>query len=90
MNDAAERIDTVVIGGGQAGLAVGYCLKRAGGTFTILEANARLGDNWRTRWDSLHLFTPARHDGLPGWPFPAPSWSFPSKDAMGDYLEAYA
>lgn len=90
MTEAAERTGTVVIGGGQAGLAVGYYLKRAGRTFMILEANARLGDNWRTRWDSLHLFTPARHDGLPGWPFPAPSWSFPSKDAMGDYLEAYA
>ena len=90
MNDAAERIGTVVIGAGQAGLAAGYHLQRAGQRFEILEANQRLGDNWRTRWDSLHLFTPARHDGLPGWPFPGPEWSFPSKDAMGDYLEAYA
>jgi putative flavoprotein involved in K+ transport len=90
MNDVAERIGTVVIGAGQAGLAAGYHLQRAGQHFEILEANQRLGDNWRTRWDSLHLFTPARHDGLPGLPFPAPDWSFPSKDAMGDYLEAYA
>jgi putative flavoprotein involved in K+ transport len=90
MNEAAERIGTVVIGAGQAGLAAGYHLQQAGRSFEILEANDRLGDNWRTRWDSLHLFTPARHDGLPGWSFPAASWSFPSKDAMGDYLEAYA
>jgi putative flavoprotein involved in K+ transport len=90
MNDVAERIGTVVIGGGQAGLAAAYYLQRAGQPFELLEANQRLGDNWRTRWDSLHLFTPARHDGLPGWPFPAPEWSFPSKDAMGDYLDAYA
>ena len=58
MNDAAERIGTVVIGAGQAGLAAGYHLQRAGQRFEILEANQRLGDNWRTRWDSLHLFTP--------------------------------
>src|SRR4029079_15174223 len=90
MSDTAERIGTVVIGAGQGGRAAGYHRQRAGQHLEILEANDRLGDNWRTRWDSLHLFTPARHDGLPGWPFPAPEWSFPSKDAMGDYLEAYA
>ena len=56
----------------------------------ILDANERIGDSWRKRWDSLHLFTPARHDGLPGLPFPAKAWSFPTKDEMGDYLEAYA
>jgi putative flavoprotein involved in K+ transport len=56
----------------------------------ILEADRRIGDVWRRRWDSLHLFTPARHDGLPGWGFPAKGWSFPSRDDMADYLEAYA
>ena len=56
----------------------------------ILDANERIGDGWRNRWDSLRLFTPARYDGLPGWPFPAPAWSFPTKDEMADYLEAYA
>jgi hypothetical protein len=70
-----EQFDTVVIGGGQAGLAVGYYLKKQGGSFVILDANERIGGSWRTRtWDSLRLFTPARYDGLPGWPFPMPGW----------------
>src|SRR5437764_8497809 len=86
----SERIDTIVIGAGQAGLAVVYHLARRGASFVILDANARVGDAWRHRWDSLRLFTPARYDGLPGWRFPAPGWSFPTKDEMGDYLEAYA
>jgi putative flavoprotein involved in K+ transport len=88
-NDA-ERYETVIIGGGQAGLATGYHLARLGRSFVILEADRRVGDVWRRRWDSLHLFTPARHDGLPGWKFPAKGWSFPSRDDMADYLEAYA
>jgi cation diffusion facilitator CzcD-associated flavoprotein CzcO len=68
-----ERVETVVIGAGQAGLATGYHLARRGREFVILDANQRIGDAWRTRWDSLRLFTPARYDGLPGWPFPAPA-----------------
>ena len=56
----------------------------------ILDANERIGDAWRNRWDSLRLFTPARYDGLAGMPFPAPAHSFPTKDQMADYLEAYA
>lgn len=87
---AVEHIETVVIGGGQAGLAVGYHLARRDRPFVILDAHERVGDAWRTRWDSLQLFTAARYDALPGWPFPAPAWSFPSKDEMADYLEAYA
>ena len=89
-NHGAERYETVIIGGGQAGLAVGYHLSRLGRSFVILEADQRVGDVWRKRWDSLHLFTPARHDGLPGWKFPAKGWSFPSRDNMADYLEEYA
>jgi len=85
-----ERIQTVVIGGGQAGLSVGYHLARRGLPFVILDANERIGDSWRARWDSLRLFTPARFDGLPGMPFPAPPYSFPTKDEMADYLESYA
>ncbi len=85
-----ERFDTVIIGGGQAGLATGYHLKRLGLPFVIVDAQERVGDSWRTRWDSLRLFTPARYDALPGLPFPAPAWSFPTKDEMGDYLETYA
>jgi putative flavoprotein involved in K+ transport len=92
MNDkqTVERVQVVVIGGGQAGLSVGYCLAQRGISFVILEANNRIGDSWRKRWDSLRLFTPAKYDGLIGLPFPAPAFSFPSKDEMADYLEAYA
>ncbi len=62
-NHGAERYETVIIGGGQAGLATGYHLAKLGRSFVILEADRRIGDVWRKRWDSLHLFTPARHDG---------------------------
>jgi len=85
-----ETIDTVVIGGGQAGLSMGYHLARKGVHFTILEANQRIGDSWRQRWDSLRLFSPARFDGLNGMPFPGDGYAFPTKDEMADYLEAYA
>jgi len=90
-NQSSERhLDTVVIGGGQAGLAVGYHLARQNRAFVILDAESRVGDVWRNRWDSLRLFTPARYDGLPGMPFSAPGGYFPTKDEMADYLEAYA
>jgi putative flavoprotein involved in K+ transport len=85
-----ERVDTIVVGAGQAGLSVGYHLKRQGVPFLILDAGARVGDVWRERWDSLRLFTPARYAGLDGMPFPAPPHSFPTKDEMGDFLEQYA
>jgi putative flavoprotein involved in K+ transport len=85
-----ERFETVIIGGGQAGLSVGYRLAKRGCSFVILEANGRIGDSWRKRWDSLRLFTPARYNGLDGFPFPADGWTFPTKDEMADYLEAYA
>ena len=85
-----ERYETVIIGGGQAGLATGYELKKRGKSFVILDGGERIGDSWRKRWDSLRLFTPAKYDGLPGMRFPAPRWSFPTKDEMGDYLESYA
>ena len=84
------RLETVIIGGGQAGLSVGYHLAKRERPFVILEANERIGDSWRKRWDSLRVFTPARADGLTGWPFPGSPWSFPTKDEMGDYMEAYA
>jgi putative flavoprotein involved in K+ transport len=87
---SSERVQVVVIGGGQSGLSVGYCLRQQGLSFVILEANARVGDSWRKRWDSLRLFTPAKYDGLIGLPFPAPAHSFPTKDEMADYLDSYA
>jgi putative flavoprotein involved in K+ transport len=79
-----------VIGGGQAGLSVGYHLAKRDLSFVVLEANQRIGDSWRARWDSLRLFTPARFDGLSGLPFPASGNAFPTKDEMADYLESYA
>jgi putative flavoprotein involved in K+ transport len=85
-----ERIDTVVIGAGQAGLSVGYHLSQRGVPFVILDANERIGDQWRRRWDSLRLFTPARFAGLDGMTFPAPPNYFATKDEMGDFLELYA
>ncbi len=87
---ASHAFDVIVIGGGQAGLSVGYHLARRGLRFAILEGAERVGDQWRQRWDSLRLFTPARFDSLDGMPFPAPSDYFPTKDEMADYLEAYA
>jgi putative flavoprotein involved in K+ transport len=86
----AEQVETVIIGGSQAGLATGYHLARHGLEFLILDANERIGDAWRNRWDSLRLFTPARYSGLPGWPFPGPAWSIPTKDDVADYLQTYA
>jgi len=85
-----ESFHTVVIGGGQAGLSVGYYLTRQRRPFVILDASTRVGDAWRQRWDSLRLFTPAVFDTLEGMAFPAPRYSFPTKDDMADYLEAYA
>jgi putative flavoprotein involved in K+ transport len=86
----SERFETVVVGGGQAGLATGHHLARRGRPFVILDAGQRVGDPWRGRWDSLRLFTPAAYSGLPGMGFPAPAWHYPTKDEVADYLETYA
>ena len=88
--EQGERYETVIVGGGQVGLSVAYHLKRSGRSFVILDAGERIGDSWRQRWDSLRLYSPAFRDGLPGMPFPAPRTAYPTKDEMGDYLEAYA
>jgi putative flavoprotein involved in K+ transport len=90
MSGTREKIDTLVIGGGQAGLAVGYHLARRDVPFLILDANQRTGDSWRNRWDSLRLFSPAQYDALPGLAFPAPADAHPSKDEVADYLRDYA
>jgi len=79
-----------VIGGGQAGLAIAWYLKRQGLRFLVLEAGPEIGHTWRKRWESLKLFTPAQYDGLPGMPFPAPADTYPTKDPVADYLMAYA
>lgn len=88
-NEAAVT-GTIVIGGGQAGLAAGYWLRRAGRRFTILDAGEEVGDAWRNRWDSLRLFTPARYDALPGLGFPGPRYGLPTKDEVAGYLRDYA
>ena len=85
-----DYFETIVIGGGQTGLTVGYELKQRGVDFVILDANGRVGDAWRKRWDSLLLFTPARYNGLPGMPFPAKGDTFITKDELAAYLERYA
>jgi putative flavoprotein involved in K+ transport len=85
-----ERVETVVIGGGQAGLAVGYHLARRDRPFAILDANERVGDSWRKRWPSLKLYSPALVDGLPGMRFPGQRYAYPTGLEMADYLEAYA
>lgn len=90
MEMAPEWFETVVVGGGQAGLAVGYHLRRRGRSFVILDAGERVGDPWRDRWDSLRLYTPARYSGLPGLGFPAAGWHYPTKDEVAGYLAAYA
>ena len=85
-----ERTDVIVIGAGQAGLSAGHHLARRGIAHVILDGNARVGDTWRTRWDSLRLYSPAIADGLPGTRFPAKRTAFPTGREMGDFLEAYA
>lgn len=84
-----QEVDTVIVGGGQAGLALAYWLAKEGRDFLILDQHGRPGDAWRQRWDSLKLFTPAKYDGLPGWPFPGDRLAFPTKDQLADYLEEY-
>ena len=86
---SVERHEVVVIGAGQAGLAAGYHLAQRGIEFVILEAGARVGDVWRNRYDSLLLYSPAKYDALPGYPFPLARNAFPTGREMGDYLEAY-
>jgi putative flavoprotein involved in K+ transport len=85
-----QHFHTIVIGGGQAGLAIGYYLARQDRDFVILEAHERIGTSWRKRWDQLQLFTPARYSSLPGLPFPAQAGAFLAKDKVADYLETYA
>ena len=85
-----DQTETLVIGAGQAGLAVGYYLRRRGVSFVIVDEHERVGDVWRHRWDSLRLFTPGRYNGLPGMPFPGPPSTYPAKDEVADYFEIYA
>lgn len=87
---AGPALDVMVIGGGQAGLAMGHHLAQRGLRFEIVDAGAEIGAAWRSRWDSLRLFTSGRYDNLPGLPFPAAPDTYPGKDDVADYLQAYA
>ena len=91
-NDPAgeQRLDVVVVGGSQAGLAMAWHLAQQGLRFVVLEAGPEVGQVWRSRWDSLKLFTPAQYDALPGMAFPAAADTYPTKDPVADYLQAYA
>ena len=90
-DERPEHVEVLVIGAGQAGLAVGWHLREQGvRSFLLLDAGPEVGHVWRTRWDSLRLFTPAEYDGLPGMPFPAPTGTYPTKDHVADYLRGYA
>ena len=85
-----QVLDVVVVGGSQAGLAMAWHLAQQGLRFVVLEAAPEVGHVWRSRWDSLKLFTPAQYDALPGMAFPAPPDTYPTKDPVADYLQAYA
>src|SRR5689334_23249304 len=85
-----EALDAIVVGGGQAGLAMAWHLARRHLRFAVLEAAPEIGHSWRSRWDSLTLFTPTQHDALPGMPFPGPPDAYPTKDPVASYLTAYA
>ena len=85
-----EPLDVLVIGGGQAGLVMGFHLSQRGQGFKIVDAGANVGQTWRLRWDSLKLFTAAQYDNLPGMKFPALHDSYPGKDDVADFLQAYA
>ncbi len=87
--EGIEHFDTVIIGGGQSGLAMGYHLKGRGESFVILDANDHVGHVWRERWDSLRLFTPTWCAAMPGMRFPGKRRVAPTKDEMAEFLEAY-
>jgi putative flavoprotein involved in K+ transport len=88
--DPGEHRDVVIVGGGQAGLAIGYFLAQQGRNFAVLEAAAEPAAAWRARWNSLKLFTPARYSSLPGLPFPSDPDSYPGRDDVVTYLTEYA
>lgn len=85
-----RNIDTIVVGGSQAGLATSYHLKRLGVDHEVLDENDEVGASWRRRWESLRLFTPGKYNTLPGMPYPGEPWSYPGKDDIANYLQAYS
>src|SRR5688500_7353173 len=90
LESETETLDVLVIGGGQAGLVMGYHLSGTGLRFQIVDAGDEIGQTWRRRWDSLKLFTAAQYDSLPGMSFPSGRDTYPGKDDVADFLQAYA
>src|SRR5215211_6793515 len=90
MTENAPELDALIIGGGQAGLAMGYHLNETPFRYRIVERHPRVGDSWRNRYASLVLFTPRAYSALPGLAVPGDPEGYPTKDEMADYLEAYA
>ena len=86
----AAHYDLVIIGAGQAGLALSFQLRESGLRFLLVDAGDEVGHSWASRWESLRLFTPARYCALPGTPFPAPPDTYPGKDEVAAYLADYA
>lgn len=86
-----QHTETLIIGAGQAGLSTGYHLQRRNRPFLIVDANERIGNNWRRHYDSLRLYTPAKYSGLPGMAFPSTEpWRYPARDEVAEFLERYA
>lgn len=90
MTNRKPNLDVLVIGAGQAGLAIGYHLKQTSLQFLLIDGHAQIGDSWRSRYDSLTLFTPRRYSALPGLALPGEEWGYASRDEFADYLETYA
>src|ERR671921_857014 len=90
MTENAPELDVLIVGGGRAGLALGFHLKKTPFSFRIVERHARVGDSWRNRYASLVLFTPRSYSALPGLAVPGDPDGYPTKDEMADYLESYA
>jgi putative flavoprotein involved in K+ transport len=87
---SSAPLDVLVIGAGQAGLALAWHLARRPVRYLLVDAAPEIGHSWRSRWDSLRLFSPAQYDGLPGMDFPAAADTYPTKDQVADFLGAYA
>src|SRR5215204_7199093 len=88
--ESSRDLEVAVVGGGQAGLALGHSLRRQGRRFVIFERGGSIAPAWRERWDSLTLFTPRRYSALPGLPFPGDPDDYPTRDEVIAYLEQYA
>ena len=90
ITSSVTYVDVLVVGAGQAALALAHYLNDTRHSYLLVDAAPEIGHSWRSRWDSLHLFTPSEHDALPGLPFPAAPGTYPSKDDVADYLRDYA